>query len=179
MSAVVDIVLADFKDVLKIPVAAIVSTGTDAFCWVKKGSDVKQRKIELGDTNDEFTIVKAGLQGGEDVVLNPTAFLDEAQKEALKPSKNEPEQESVESPVAKSIPGEASPEKEKPKPKKQPSTSVGAQVVAAGDKNGDGVLTEDEFEEKDRENFSKVDTNGDNKVTSAEIDVAIKAASGE
>ena len=62
--------------------------------------------------------------------------------------------------------------------KKTTGQSVGAKIIAAGDKNGDGFLTEDEFQEKDRANFPKVDANGDGKVDAAELDLAIKAASG-
>ncbi len=63
--------------------------------------------------------------------------------------------------------------------KKAAAQGVGAKIIAAGDKNGDGVLTEDEFQEKDRANFPKVDANGDGKVEAAELEAAIKAASGE
>ncbi len=85
MSAVVDIVLAEYKDVLKIPVAAIVETSSGYVCWVSDAKGVSKRPIQVGDTNDEFTIVKSGLQDGEKVVLDPTAFIEAAQIEAMKP----------------------------------------------------------------------------------------------
>lgn len=88
MSAVVDIVLADHRDVLKIPVAAIVQGPSGYMCWVKTSQGIKKRVIELGDTNDEFTIVTAGLSERDEVVLNPTAYLEEAQTEAMKPIKD-------------------------------------------------------------------------------------------
>jgi hypothetical protein len=182
MSAVVDIVLADHKDVLKIPVAAIVETGEGFFCWVKNDQGAKKRLIELGDTNDEFTIVTAGLTEGEKVVLNPTAFLDEAQIEAMKPRQSYAEADSedvVAGPKDAKGGADMKPTQGDSKKEQTAKQSVGAQVIAAGDKNSDGVLTEDEFEEKDRANFSKVDSNGDGKVTAGEIDAAIKAASGE
>ena len=50
---------------------------------------MKKRVIELGDTNDEFTIVTAGLREGDEVVLNPTAFIDEAQLEAMRPAEGQ------------------------------------------------------------------------------------------
>ena len=71
-------------------------------------------------------------------------------------------------------------EQQKPEKAKKPQTSgLGATILAAGDKNKDGFLTEDEFSEKDRPNFPKVDTNGDGKVTAGELDAAIEAASGQ
>ncbi len=53
-------------------------------CWVKEGNDVRKRRLKLGDTNDEFTIVLDGLAEGDEVVLNPLAFVDEAQMQVLR-----------------------------------------------------------------------------------------------
>ena len=39
-------------------------------------------------TNDVFVIVKSGLKEGEEVVLNPIAFVEEAQNEVLKPQED-------------------------------------------------------------------------------------------
>lgn len=88
MSAIVDIVLAEHRDVIKVPVAAIVKAPAGYLCWVKTASGSKKRLIEIGDTNDEFTIVTSGLKEGEAVVLNPTAYLEEAQIEAMRPIKS-------------------------------------------------------------------------------------------
>jgi HlyD family secretion protein len=182
MSAVVDIMLSEYVDVLKIPVAAIVETSEGFLCWVMTDEGAQKRLIELGDTNDEFTIVSAGLREGEAVVLNPTTFVDEAQREAIRPAADaDPAEE------RKAI---AEKRKEKSSDQSDPSDDskkatvkaksaaqgTGAKIIAAGDKNDDGVLTEEEFAEKDRANFPKVDSNSDGKVTASELDVAIKAA---
>ena len=42
------------------------------------------RSLRLGDSNDVFIVVEAGLKEGDEVVLNPVAFSEEAQIEALK-----------------------------------------------------------------------------------------------
>lgn len=84
MSAIVDIVLAEYQDVLTIPVAAVIESPDGFLCWVMTEQGAKRRLIELGDTNDEFTIVTTGLGEGDKVVLNPAAFLDEAQREAMR-----------------------------------------------------------------------------------------------
>ncbi|MBI2481173.1 MAG: hypothetical protein HYV60_21805, partial [Planctomycetia bacterium] len=52
-------------------------------CWVLTPEGTRQRSVDLGDSNDEFMVVKAGLKEGEQVVLNPLAFVEEAQREAL------------------------------------------------------------------------------------------------
>lgn len=188
MSAVVDIVLAQYDDVLKIPVAAVVGSSDYFLCWVKTADGFEKRVIELGDTNDEYTIVTAGLREGDDVVLNPSAFIDEAQFEALKPTAEKDEAGSDTVGKDKATPGSKSKKPSDAKNKtasakggaeKKPAASkgLGAKIIAGGDKNGDGVLTEDEFSDKDKANFSKVDANGDGKVNAAELDAAIKAAS--
>lgn len=86
MSAVVDVVLAKHENVLTIPVASIVE-GKDGFtCWVETAHGAKQRVLRLGDTNDEFSVVQDGLAEGELVILNPLAFVDEAQTIAIQPT---------------------------------------------------------------------------------------------
>ena len=71
MSAEVEIVIAEYQDVLQIPVAAIVETEDSAFCWVRTKQGVERRSLKLGDSNDVFTIVEDGVTEGEEVVLNP------------------------------------------------------------------------------------------------------------
>jgi multidrug efflux pump subunit AcrA (membrane-fusion protein) len=83
MSAEVEVILAVHKDVLTIPVAAVVETDKGDFCWVQTAKGPVRRILELGDSNDVFIVVKAGLKEGEEVVLNPIAFVEEAQQEAL------------------------------------------------------------------------------------------------
>jgi len=84
MSAEVEVIVAEHRDVLTIPVAAIVETALGDFCWVRTAAGVERRSLQLGDTNDRFTVVAAGLEEGDRVVLNPLA-LDEAQALARQP----------------------------------------------------------------------------------------------
>ncbi|MHC4205148.1 MAG: efflux RND transporter periplasmic adaptor subunit [Planctomycetota bacterium] len=88
MSAEVEVILARHENVLTIPVAAVVETTHGDFCWIKTSAGVKRRSLQLGDTNDVFTIVEAGLQEGDEVVLHPFAFK-EAQALAIKPRDEE------------------------------------------------------------------------------------------
>jgi HlyD family secretion protein len=85
MSAIVDIVLAEYNDVLILPVAAIVEGTSGTFCWVQHRDGAKKRVLRTGDTNDQFSVVLDGLSEGEEVILNPLAFVDEAQELALEP----------------------------------------------------------------------------------------------
>jgi multidrug efflux pump subunit AcrA (membrane-fusion protein) len=63
----------------------VVETAEGDFCWVKTADGAKRRTLQLGDTNDAFIVVKAGLKEGDEVVLDPLAFIEEAQTEVLKP----------------------------------------------------------------------------------------------
>ena len=72
-SANVEIVVAEYKDVLLIPVAAIVEREGKHFCWIQTPAGAKRQPIKIGDSNDIFTIVKQGIEQGAEVLLNPAA----------------------------------------------------------------------------------------------------------
>ena len=85
MTAEVEVIIDRHADVLTIPVAAVVETAQGDFCWVKTAEGAKRRALQLGDTNDTFIVVKAGLNEGDEVVLDPMASITEAQTLVLKP----------------------------------------------------------------------------------------------
>ena len=86
MSAVVDVVLSTHENVLTIPVASIVESKDGFTCWVETLQGVQQRVLQLGDTNDEFSVVQDGLAEGDQIILNPLAFVKEAQALAIQPT---------------------------------------------------------------------------------------------
>lgn len=92
MSADVEITIADYQDVLLIPVAAVVDQGDETYCWVQTPSGVQRKRIQLGDSNDVFSIVEEGLQEGDEVLLNPYAH---EQPVAESSSENEPQEETT------------------------------------------------------------------------------------
>ena len=83
MSAEIEVILAVHKDVLTVPVAAVVETENGTYCWVSTPEGPVRRLLDLGDSNDVFIEVKAGLNEGEEVVLNPTSLIEEAEQDAL------------------------------------------------------------------------------------------------
>ncbi|MBP89203.1 MAG: hypothetical protein CMJ64_21220 [Planctomycetaceae bacterium] len=103
MSAEVEVIMATHEDVLTIPVAAVVETEEGRFCWVQTAERAERRSLQLGDSNDVFIIVEAGLKEGDEVVLNPAAYIEEAQTDALKtldeaePSESDSSESSTES----------------------------------------------------------------------------------
>jgi hypothetical protein len=61
--------------------------------------------VTLSDTNDEFTIVTAGIAEGDRVVLDPLAYVEEAQQQATQsPSEEESAERAIE--VAVTVAGD-------------------------------------------------------------------------
>jgi HlyD family secretion protein len=86
MSTEVEVILARHENVLTIPVTGVLETAHGDFCWVKTAAGANERRsLQLGDTNDDFIVVKSGLEEGETIVLDPLASIEEAQTLALEP----------------------------------------------------------------------------------------------
>ncbi|MEM6690196.1 MAG: efflux RND transporter periplasmic adaptor subunit, partial [Planctomycetota bacterium] len=85
-SAEVEIEVARHVDVLLIPVAAIVESNENHFCWIQTSGGPQRRQIVIGDSDDVFTVVESGINEGDKVLLNPYAFeapvVDEASADA-------------------------------------------------------------------------------------------------
>jgi multidrug efflux pump subunit AcrA (membrane-fusion protein) len=85
MTAEAEILVAELKNVIALPVAAVAEKGGQNFCCVKNGSTLERRSVVLGMGNDKFIEIKSGVDVGEVVVLNPRAALgdkgDEPQKQ--------------------------------------------------------------------------------------------------
>ena len=186
MSADVELIIQRHEDVLRIPVAAVVETADGDFCWVKTDQGTWRRPLRLGDTNDVFTVVQSGLAAGEEVVLNPAALEAETPRSrkreakskegnSAKDGKSDPAKSGEGKPGGASENAAAVGTRDKSSEKRNPRIS-GAKIVQAADKNGDGVLTLDEFAEKDRARFPTIDANDDGEVDAGEIDAALKAA---
>jgi multidrug efflux pump subunit AcrA (membrane-fusion protein) len=84
MTAEVEVVLARHEDVLTIPASAVVESEKGYACWVETAEGPRRRTLGLGDGNDMFIVVESGLQEGEQVVLDPLAYVEEAQSEAAR-----------------------------------------------------------------------------------------------
>lgn len=78
MTAVVEIHVDRLKDVLSVPVQAIVQRVGDSWCYVEAAGVVERRILKLGRSNDKFVEISDGLLDDDRVVLNPMAIVDEA-----------------------------------------------------------------------------------------------------
>lgn len=81
MTAEVEILVADQKDVLTTPVSAIVEQRGKFYAWVNNGKTNERRPLLLGKTNDKVIEIKDGLKQGDVVLLNPRAVVAEAQQD--------------------------------------------------------------------------------------------------
>lgn len=76
MTAVVEMHLDHLTDVLSVPVQAIVQQRDETWCYVSDRGRIQRRDVRLGKTNDKLVQVCAGLQAGDQVILNPSAVPD-------------------------------------------------------------------------------------------------------
>jgi multidrug efflux pump subunit AcrA (membrane-fusion protein) len=74
MSATVRILVDEKKNVLRIPIQAVLGLRGKRLCFVKRGEGFAPHELVLGVSNDTYVEVKEGLKEGEEVVLNPHAL---------------------------------------------------------------------------------------------------------
>ena len=106
MTSEVEILVAHLKDVLTLPVAAVVEQRGKYFCWVTTAGKTERRSLVLGLNNDQFVEVKDGVAAGDQVLLNPRTVVAEARvsEEEAKPA-NVGEQFGETKPTAGPAPG--------------------------------------------------------------------------
>ena len=73
MTAVVEIHIDRLRDVLSVPVQAVVQIEERTWCYVESSLGVERRGVQLGRSNDKFVEIREGIVEGDSVVLNPMA----------------------------------------------------------------------------------------------------------
>jgi HlyD family secretion protein len=71
MTAVTDIHIDRIRNILSIPVTAVVQVDKDNWCYVENSAGVEKKKIQLGRSNDKWVHVTSGVALNDRVVLNP------------------------------------------------------------------------------------------------------------
>ncbi len=99
MTAVSEIHIARLRDVLSVPVQAIVQNNDQMCCFVKSGGQVERRLVELGRNNDKFVEIVSGVDEGMQVVLNPKSIVGQEQRSEIEisPDSGAPEMPAIES----------------------------------------------------------------------------------
>jgi len=70
MTAKVEIIVKNLKDVIFIPIQSVFVEGDNYFVFLRNGTDSYQHKqVTVGENNDEFIEVKEGLSEGQSVLL--------------------------------------------------------------------------------------------------------------
>lgn len=80
MSAQVEIFIKELKDVIAVPVDAVLFKGERSYCVVLQGHTVVEREIEIGESSDTLVEVKKGLDVGETIVMQPRMVASQVKK---------------------------------------------------------------------------------------------------
>ncbi len=160
-TAEVEILIADKRDVISVPVQAVVELGRHTYCWVRTPHGPERRPVVVGLSSSERIEIKDGLAVGDDVLLNPRAILVEAREED---HGAEPVDVNAKFGEQKETPQPA-PKTDAAKKSAGPSTFNFADL----DKNGDKKLTVDELPERMAGAMDRLDTNSDGSVDAAEF----------
>lgn len=75
MTAAVTIRCAEVHDAIQVPVQSIYAHGEKFYCFIYDAGQWAAREIKPGPTNDKFFVVESGLNAGEQVAMNPRAYL--------------------------------------------------------------------------------------------------------
>lgn len=182
MTAEVEILVAEKKGVLEVPVQCVVESGGKFHAYVKTDKGVERRDLVLGGTNDSVIEVVDGLKEGEKVLQNPRADVpatadDADAEEAIDVGKRfgaarTPAEQVVGDSAGREGPKGGNGERGGPGAGGQGGGGQGGnrrpRTFKEMDKNADGKITVDELPERAQQFFSMMDANGDGGVDPAE-----------
>ncbi|HQU46138.1 MAG TPA: HlyD family efflux transporter periplasmic adaptor subunit, partial [Pirellulales bacterium] len=182
MTAEIEILVQEKKDVLQVPVQCVLESGNQLRAYVKTPGGIEARDLVLGGTNDTVIEVVDGLKEGELVLLHPRADVPDAkdtsaETETIDVGKRYGKSQVKPEAVAPATGGPVS---------RGPATGGPAAAQAGGaagrpggfklptfkelDKDGDGKLTR---EENPSPWFDKTDTNSDGSIDPKEFKTAL------
>jgi len=85
MTASVTIRCAEVPNALQVPVQAVFGHGEKFYCFVHADGKWQAKEIVAGATNDKFYVVESGLNEGDQVSMNPKAYLAQVDLPKLAP----------------------------------------------------------------------------------------------
>ena len=111
MSAKVEIVVAQLKNALTVPVQAVVMRKGEGFCYVDRGGAPVKTPVQIGNSTDRFVEIQSGLKAGDRVLLAPPEEPEkERDAESDAPSEAEGDTPSKTVPSASAEPASPSPQ---------------------------------------------------------------------
>jgi len=182
LTAEVEILVTHYEDVLTVPVASVVELNSKFYCWVRDGKELSRRPVVLGDSNEEFTILKDGVKAGDLVLLNPRAMIEEAREDEAVQKGVDVEKTFGKAPAETASGPASGPPSGPPDPSgpglgaKGPS-GPGDAPKSGGprgnlmqyDANKDGKVSRDEAPEQMQGFFDRMDGNSDGFIDAAEL----------
>ncbi len=167
MTAAVEILIAHMKDVLSVPVQAVVQKGGKFYCWVKTPTKIETRPVVLGLANNTRIEIKDGLAEGDRVLLNPRAVVAEAREESNADEKIDVTKRfGGDSP--KALPGNGPPGDSRPGDAEKGASNRGGFNLMSLDTDGDKKISRDEAPEQMKQYFDQIDSSGDGFIDAAE-----------
>ena len=86
MTAEVELVLAELKNVLTVPIAAVFTDQGQTVCYRKSGRHYRRAAVEVGRMNDRRVEIRSGLSVGDEVMLVRPPELQEQRKPSDEPA---------------------------------------------------------------------------------------------
>lgn len=83
MASRVEIIIEQLRDVIAIPVDAVMFRDEIPYAVVSEGNNLRERRIELGQSSETMVEVKSGLSEGETVVMQPRMAASQVRKMEL------------------------------------------------------------------------------------------------
>lgn len=174
MTASVEILVADRKNVIRVPIEAVMEYGEKSFCFIKSGSTVERRDLHLGSSNTTMIEVQSGLNEGDVVMLNPRPYAGDLASEFKKQAPVDIKQRFGEQPKA---------ELSRASETRQDGSQAGKGSGGKGgrgnlmqyDANKDGKVSREEAPERMAQFFDNLDLNHDGFIDGKEAAAAAAA----
>ncbi len=175
MTAQVEILIAEIKDAVTLPVTAVVEKASGFKCYVKTGKGYEERELKLGQTNDTYIEILDGVKEGDIVVRNPRAVVPSARDEVPAEQRTSDRGQFGEANAAPSSATDSAPASQSESGDDQPAaprTPSAAQIIKQSDKDGDGKLSKDEVQGPMADYFDVTDSDKDGFISSSELTAA-------
>ncbi len=135
MTASVTIHCADVPNALQVPVQAMYAHGPKFYCFLYDQGKWNAREVKAGPTNDKFFVIESGLHEGEQVAMNPRAYLDYVSLPKLPP---EEIQRAVPQPASATHTAQNPPKANTEKAAVRPEAGAAGQAARAPGRRADG-----------------------------------------
>lgn len=186
LTAEVRILVEHLASVIRVPVQAVFEHGGKHYCVGGRPGDWQLLPVRLGPSNDKFVVIEAGLEAGQQIALNAAALREELDLPPLPnrgPGQGRPADRGPQPPTpggrpyAAGAPGPSSPSPSNgqaaagsPSQNQPPRPSeIVKQLFSQFDKNQDQYLDNTEVPSQFEPMFSEADSNGDGRLSRAEL----------